>query len=246
MRAAESDLTAKARIRDAALEVFAERGEKGATIRTIAARAAVSPALVQHHFGTKAGLRAVCDAYALDYLRTEAAAGLEDGRVADPTFTAEVLRSGPSVTRYLVRALVDDSPGSEALFDEMVAISEPYLRAQDPELPVRAKAAVLVAMKLGVTAFAPQLSRTFGVPLYSPAGMALSGRAQLELLNPDLTDPAVFEQARQGLAGLDPDDAEPVPSQPAAGAASQPDQPAAATAPTPDPSPHPSIRSDDV
>lgn len=209
----ESDLTGRARIRDAALAVFAERGEKGATIRAIAARAGVSPPLVQHHFGTKAGLRAACDAYALEYLRAEVAAGIDEARLADPAFTAEALRAGPSVSRYLVRALVDASPGSEALFDELVAITEPYLRTQDPDLPVRAKAAVLVAMKLGVSAFAPQLSRVLGLPIHSPAGTALSGRAELEILNPDLTDPTIFDRARQGLTGLGPTSAQDTSSQ---------------------------------
>ena len=52
-----SDLTAYARIRDASLELFADRGVPATSIRDIAAAAGVSGGLVQHHFGTKAGLR---------------------------------------------------------------------------------------------------------------------------------------------------------------------------------------------
>jgi len=66
-RSAE-DLTARARIRDAALALFAERGMDGATIRDIAKAAGVSGGLVRHHFGSKDGLRAACDSYALDQL----------------------------------------------------------------------------------------------------------------------------------------------------------------------------------
>lgn len=51
------DRTGRARVRDAALELFAERGEDAVTMRQIAERAEVSPALVVHHFGSKAGLR---------------------------------------------------------------------------------------------------------------------------------------------------------------------------------------------
>ena len=199
METPESDLTAKARIREAALLEFAEHGEKGTTIRAVAARAGVSAGLVQFHFGTKAGLRATCDAYVLDYLRSEVDEGIDQGRIADPAFAAEALRTGPPVTRYLVRALIDGSPGADAMFDEVVDLTARYLRAPDPAVPLRAKAAVMVAMKLGITAFAGQLSRTLGHDLYSPEGMALSGRAQLELLNPDLTDPGIFDQARQSL-----------------------------------------------
>ena len=63
---AAGDLTARARIRDAALRLFAERGVEGATIREIAEAAGVSGGLVRHHFGSKDDLRAACDAFALD------------------------------------------------------------------------------------------------------------------------------------------------------------------------------------
>ena len=64
-RSAE-DLTARARIRDAALRLFAERGLDGTTIRDIAKEAGVSGGLIRHHFGSKDGLRSACDVYALD------------------------------------------------------------------------------------------------------------------------------------------------------------------------------------
>ncbi|GAB2844356.1 TetR family transcriptional regulator [Microbacterium insulae] len=53
-RAGESD--ARERILAAAVEEFAAAGYDAATIRGIAARAGVDPALVHHHFGTKADL----------------------------------------------------------------------------------------------------------------------------------------------------------------------------------------------
>ena len=59
------DLTARARIRDAAIELFAERGIGSATIRDIAQAAGVSSGLVRHHFGSKDGLRRACDEYAM-------------------------------------------------------------------------------------------------------------------------------------------------------------------------------------
>lgn len=53
-RAGESD--ARERILAAAIDEFGEAGYDGATMRGIAARAGVDPALVHHHFGTKADL----------------------------------------------------------------------------------------------------------------------------------------------------------------------------------------------
>ena len=77
------DLTARARIRDAAIQLFAERGIAAATIRDIAQAAGVSSGLVRHHFGSKEALHDVCDAYAkerLDRLREEV---FSDGHLAE-------------------------------------------------------------------------------------------------------------------------------------------------------------------
>jgi AcrR family transcriptional regulator len=60
------DLTARARIRDAALDQFAARGVKAATLKDIADAAGVSVGLVQHHFGSKDGLREACDKHVRD------------------------------------------------------------------------------------------------------------------------------------------------------------------------------------
>jgi len=46
------DLTARARIREAALRHFADDGYEGATIRAIARSAGVSPGLLRHHYGS--------------------------------------------------------------------------------------------------------------------------------------------------------------------------------------------------
>ena len=65
---APSDVTARARIRDAAVRRFAADGF-GAPVRAIAADAGVSPGLVIHHFGSKAALRAACDEHVLREVR---------------------------------------------------------------------------------------------------------------------------------------------------------------------------------
>lgn len=46
----------KARIAEAARELFRERGYKGTTVRAIAATAGVDSALISYHFGSKQGL----------------------------------------------------------------------------------------------------------------------------------------------------------------------------------------------
>ena len=98
-----SDLTARARIRDEAIECFAEEGF-GASMRTIAARADVSLGLITHHFGSKAAMRAECDAEVLrryHVMKTEAIADLSRSLI-------QVLTSpnaASTITVYMLRAI---------------------------------------------------------------------------------------------------------------------------------------------
>ncbi|HEY0119288.1 MAG TPA: TetR family transcriptional regulator [Cellulomonas sp.] len=95
-----SDLTARARIRDAAIECFAEEGF-GASFRTIAKRASVSPGLITHHFGSKEALRAECDAEVLR--RYEA---LKTGSLLNPSaYLAEHLAEPGEAAQWLVYML---------------------------------------------------------------------------------------------------------------------------------------------
>ena len=66
-----SDLTARARLRDAAIELFAERGFDKTSMKAIAEAAGVSPGLVIHHYGSKDELRRVCDEHVIAKLLDE-------------------------------------------------------------------------------------------------------------------------------------------------------------------------------
>jgi AcrR family transcriptional regulator len=98
-----SDLTARARIRDAAIACFAEQGFD-ASFRTIAKRAGVSPGLITHHFGSKEALRAECDA---EVLRRYTA--YKTGAVDMPTDEMFHLLDNPGFTAnllvYMLRAI---------------------------------------------------------------------------------------------------------------------------------------------
>ncbi|MFA7514520.1 MAG: helix-turn-helix domain-containing protein, partial [Mycolicibacterium vanbaalenii] len=67
MRSAD-DLTAAARIRDAAIDLFGRDGF-AVGVRSIASAADVSPGLVIHHFGSKDGLRKACDDFVAETVR---------------------------------------------------------------------------------------------------------------------------------------------------------------------------------
>jgi len=76
MRIADADLTARARLRDAAIECFAAVGFD-ASVRTIADRAGVSAGLIRHHFGSKEALREECDQAILERYHDLKATGID-------------------------------------------------------------------------------------------------------------------------------------------------------------------------
>jgi AcrR family transcriptional regulator len=108
----------------AALRLFGEHGIKAVSLREIAKAAAVSPALVVHHFSSKEGLIAAVDEAAL----LEFGASYESGAPTEgPDLlhqraeqTARVMRARPDICAYLGRALVEGTPGSDGLFRLMI------------------------------------------------------------------------------------------------------------------------------
>ncbi|MFC4950336.1 TetR/AcrR family transcriptional regulator [Pseudonocardia sp. GCM10023141] len=195
----QDDLTARARIRDAAMAEFAERGLAGTTIRAVAERAGVSPALVQHHFGTKQRLREACDAHVVDYLRREAATGIDDGLIDDPGYIASIFRSAPPLLRYLARALVDGSPAAAGIFDDMVALTESYLADVPGAADARTRAVVFTAMRLGLTVMHDHVSRGLGVDLFSREGSTRVANATLDVVAPEIIPDGMADRVRTGL-----------------------------------------------
>jgi len=170
------DLTARARIRNAALRQFTECGFDRATIRDIARAAGVSPGLVRHHFGSKDELRKACDAYALEALRAYVERAMTDEGLNDPRAIAEARDPLHPYQRYLARALIDESAAAAEIFDEMVAMTERLLQRIDRQRPdppaadLRTRAALMVAMALGIPAFQAHISRSIGTDILAPEG----------------------------------------------------------------------------
>jgi AcrR family transcriptional regulator len=115
------DLTAKARIRNKALELFALHGEEGTSMRDIAAGAGVTVGLIVHHFGTKDRLRHEVDLYVVEQFAEAIAAVPTDsaprdvGRRRDQA-VADMLASQPLVVTYVRRAALGlNGPDSDLM-----------------------------------------------------------------------------------------------------------------------------------
>ena len=121
-----ADLTAAARIRDAAIEQFGEHGF-GVGLRAIAEAAGVSAALVIHHFGSKDGLRKACD----DYIAQEVRSGKSEAmRTTDPaTWFAQLaeIETYAPLMAYLVRSMQTGGSLAKALWQKMIDDAEAYL-----------------------------------------------------------------------------------------------------------------------
>ncbi len=204
----QEDLTARARIRDAALRLFAEHGVDGTTIRDIAADAGVSGGLVRHHFGSKEDLRAACDAYALDQMmRIKERVLLEEGDDRTGVGHAFLSDAHPAMLlllQYFARSMVDGSPAADAMFEEMVDLSEVWLSEHhgDAVHDTRASAALLVAHELGVLAFRRQLSHALGSDTLEREGHLRLTRAKVDFYAQVFLDSELAAQAHAALDQL--------------------------------------------
>jgi AcrR family transcriptional regulator len=202
-RSAE-DLTARARIRDAALRLFAERGLDGTTIRDIARAAGVSGGLIRHHFGSKDDLRAACDSYALGQIVRIKEQAVLEGQLANPGFMSAAHPTMMLIFRYLARSLVDGSPAAAAMFDEMVELAEAWLAKHNPGLTTdpHGYAALLIAMETGMLMMHRQLSRSLGADVFTAAGNLRLTAARIDFYSQPLLSPELAGQARAAVRHL--------------------------------------------
>jgi len=128
MATPDSDLTAAARIREAALRLFAEHGVSGASIRDVAKAAGVSPGLVQHHFRSKARLRRAVEESVVR--RATEAFGRPIGgdsplesKARIGSKISEFIRENPAVFAYVGRSLLEGDAAGLALFEALFRLA---------------------------------------------------------------------------------------------------------------------------
>jgi AcrR family transcriptional regulator len=120
------DLTATARIRDAAIEQFGQQGfDVG--LRVIAKAAGVSAALVIHHFGSKDGLRKACDDFVAETIRASKSESIQS---SDPAAwfaqMADIESFAPQMA-YLVRSMQAGGELAKMLWRNMIDNAGQYM-----------------------------------------------------------------------------------------------------------------------
>jgi len=166
-----ADRTTAARIRDAAIECFAEAGVAATSIRVIAARADVSPALVIHHYGSKEDLRVACDEHVAAIIRDLKSKAMAEGARFNPVAALARQSEGPPANKYLARTLIDGSKHVADLVDELVDDALAYTELgvttgmMKPTKYPRERAAILTIWALGGLVLHEHLARLVGVDI---------------------------------------------------------------------------------
>lgn len=144
---AERRQRSEERILSAARDLFAERGFDRATIRAIAARAGVDPALVMQRFGSKQ-----------DLFRRAADTAYDDHGADDPdrlldllvTMTGAKLSELPETSQTLLRSALTHPEAA----DQVRASQSEHLRRIAESLPgedADLRASMIIALMIGVT-----------------------------------------------------------------------------------------------
>lgn len=199
--ARQIDLSTYARIRHAAMAGFAAKGVAATSIRDVATSAGVSPGLVQHHFGTKAGLRDAVNEHLLDLL-AEFARELDRQsqdtqawpRLGDTTTIW--VRDNAMALRYLTRALIDGDTEAAKVFDTLVEIARtawlaPLDRAGGlrPEADQEWAAIHVVVFNLASVLLESAISRQLPEPFGSPTQLQRWNTATTDLYRNGLAAP---------------------------------------------------------
>ncbi len=182
MRTASEDLTTRSRIRDTAIGVFGSQGFT-AGVRSIATAAGVSPGLLNHHFGSKDGLRTACDEHVLRVIRESKAASSAPAGMMEQL--ARIDEYAPLVA-YIVRSFAAGGTLARELFEHMVDDAVRYIEdgVRDgrftPSRDPAARARFLTRQNVG------------GLLLYvQMAGPDVDFREALSALGDEITLPAL-------------------------------------------------------
>lgn len=197
------DLTARARIRDAALREFGEKGYERATIRSIAAAAGVSSGLLRHHFGSKQELRQTCDSYLVKTMRDLNAQVQENVKRGDVHYVSARIPLG-QYQDYITRALVEGGAGE--LFDALVSMTEGWLasadehRAEPADIDAKSRATLITAMALAVPLLHDHISRGLGVDISTAEGDLRVAASLVDIYSNPLLTPEQAQSARDDLS----------------------------------------------
>ncbi|WP_198042910.1 MULTISPECIES: TetR/AcrR family transcriptional regulator [Actinoalloteichus] len=169
------DRTARAIIRDVAVELFGENGPDAVPLRLIAERSGVSQPLIIKHYGSRDGLIAAVDEHVIGLVRNALHATVLEQSVQVRSIV-EIL-GGSAVTRYLSRLLTGDGPRAREAYADLSDFSRQVVARLDEAGAIAAGvnreqlAAVLLAHDLSLVLLRNRIGETLGADPLSDAGL---------------------------------------------------------------------------
>lgn len=162
------DRTARARLRDAAITLIAERGSAALTARAVAEQAHLSAGLIRHHFGSMAELERSCDEHVVELIREQKASAMSEGAGFDMLQGLRSSNNGEAI-RYLAHRLTENSSAMDHLVDLIVEDAQQYLAVGvvngvvRPSTQPHSRAALLTLFSLGSLVLGRHAKRLLGV-----------------------------------------------------------------------------------
>lgn len=168
---------AKERLVRVAMQLFAERGFDGVTVRDISSAAGVSVGLINHHFGSKDGLRSAVDAH---FLRQFEEVLFDDALTSRPPSDADAfanwvegwidhhIEDWDLSKAYMRRALLEGSDWGANLFERFYQVVRTSMDRLDADGGLRADVdrlwlpLLIMYMELGTLLLEPYVERVLG------------------------------------------------------------------------------------
>ncbi len=189
----------KLRLIKVAMALFAEKGFDGVTIRDISGAAEVSVGLINHHFGSKEGLREAVDRYFIAQFEEVlfeqpisygASTSIDIDSVTDRTeaWIARHIDDWDLTKAYMRRALLEGSDWGAGLFERFYQVARTSIDRMDADGLVRPDVdrlwlpLLVVYMELGTLLLEPLVERVLGKSGFDRALWRRRHRAYADLI----------------------------------------------------------------
>ena len=186
------DLSSRARLRDAAVRLFAERGVAGTSVRDIAEAAGVTAGLITHHFGSKERLKAAVDELMVEVFTAPLTAPSDHSSpTADGVAEAlaHTMAAHPDLRAYLRRSFLENDPASGEVFDRFVGLMRERLAEMQVAGTLRADLDLdwaplqVLFLHFGPLLLGPAVERILNIDSYADDVIRRRSRAHVELLS---------------------------------------------------------------
>lgn len=187
------------RLVDVAMRLFADKGFDGVTVRDIAAAAGVSVGLINHHFGSKEGLREAVDRYFMKQFeevlsaQTPRALGLGSSALDGASewvdnWVSRHIDDWDVTKAYMRRALLEGADWGHQLFERFYQVVRTSVDRMDANHRLREDVdrlwlpLLIVYMELGTMMLDPYVEKVLGRSGFEQGLWRRRYRAYLDLI----------------------------------------------------------------